>query len=283
LGLAFATLFAIFAVSRLSEPANKHIEQISQQRHTEENGQAVERPRSWLETYAPPRDSLAQWIAALAAIGSVGVSIWAIGLVRATLRETQKTTRAANEANDILRAEQRPWMLFFEQVSWAKVSKEETQWQPGWEGYQRNLAFAYGVRGAIPFKNYGKTPAFNVGFDVIAAFQQVGLPIPSPRWDDKKLHRDMNALVAPGSYQSSEFTIDAFNLGQLSRNAIDAYWFIRIGYSRGKNKPEISGTDFCETTYGFKVVFRGELEPTKDHEAQPVILLLDIHGRSSAT
>jgi hypothetical protein len=58
------------------------------------------RPSSWLETYAPPKDSLAQWIAALAALGSVGVSIWAVKLVRKTLSEAVESNLIARNATE---------------------------------------------------------------------------------------------------------------------------------------------------------------------------------------
>ncbi|WP_404284104.1 hypothetical protein [Mesorhizobium sp. IMUNJ 23033] len=44
------------------------------------------------------QDTYAQWIASIAAIGSVGVSIWAVRLVRNTLVVNQRATAAAEDA-----------------------------------------------------------------------------------------------------------------------------------------------------------------------------------------
>jgi hypothetical protein len=85
-------LAAIVLVSVFAGTGNntyKQVKQPDKQDSRTENaqGQSVESVHWGLFT---ARDTLAQWIAAIAALGSVGVSIWAVRLVRDSLLETRK-------------------------------------------------------------------------------------------------------------------------------------------------------------------------------------------------
>lgn len=91
-------IIAIFAPGPCN-PTDQIVEQYTQKcgGTQDTQGQSVETAYWGLFT---ARDTLAQWIAGLAAIGSVAVSIWAVRLVRVTLNETRKTTNAAIKAAD---------------------------------------------------------------------------------------------------------------------------------------------------------------------------------------
>ncbi len=120
LGVCIAFILALgLVVSLWQWPANQSTYQQAQQEQADgppdANGTSV--GMGFWDTYAWPRDSLTQWIMAALAVAATGVSIWAVLLLKATLKatrdallDTRAMTEAALEANDILRAEQRAWL-----------------------------------------------------------------------------------------------------------------------------------------------------------------------------
>ena len=209
--------------------------------------------------------------------------IWDAGEKQRKISED--AVAAAREANEIIRSEQRPWVLYFDQVNWYRLPQEfnEATQEYGWPPAYRINLFKYGVRGAISFENYGKLPAYHVGMEVKPFFQQTGLPIPIPNWEDEVLLRDMNSIIAPSGHQSINCTIDAYNLGQMSRKVIDVFWFIRIWYCTNETiKPEIGSKDIRQTIYGFRITFESEGTLIGQSELVPVLRLHPIKGYSSA-
>ncbi|MER9301795.1 hypothetical protein [Mesorhizobium sp. M0496] len=93
-GVGIALLFLVWAFPGFRNPAYQ--QERYQNAKNGETGEynPVVRPSLW-ETYTSPTDTYAQWIAAFAAFGSVGVSIWAVRLVRDTLELNRKSTDAA--------------------------------------------------------------------------------------------------------------------------------------------------------------------------------------------
>jgi Domain of unknown function (DUF6471) len=102
LGTALTAIIIIFIIGGLREPANEVIEQ-----KTIQNGDAKNSPGKTVEAVYwgvfTARDTFAQWIAAFAAISSIGVNVWAVWLVRHTLKETRRTARAAIRGNILAR------------------------------------------------------------------------------------------------------------------------------------------------------------------------------------
>ncbi|MBM2711059.1 hypothetical protein JQK88_07315 [Mesorhizobium caraganae] len=119
-GVALAFLFLVWAFPGFRNPTYQ--QERYQHEKNDENGKdnPVVRPSIW-ETYTSPTDTYAQWIAAISAIASFGVSIWAVRLVRDTLELNRAATEAAinasnasmeanRDAKELFAAEQRPWL-----------------------------------------------------------------------------------------------------------------------------------------------------------------------------
>ena len=73
----------------------------------------VESPGFW-STYTTPSDTYAQWIMAIFSAVATGVSVWAIILVRDTLKASTDAVELAREANNLTReamiADKRAWI-----------------------------------------------------------------------------------------------------------------------------------------------------------------------------
>lgn len=112
-GVGIALLFLVWAFPGFRNPAYQ--QDRYQHAKNSETGKdnPVVRPSLW-ETYTSPTDTYAQWIAAFSALFSVGVSVWAVWLVRSTLELNRDATKAAVEANQLSRevfiADQRAWI-----------------------------------------------------------------------------------------------------------------------------------------------------------------------------
>jgi hypothetical protein len=100
-------LAAIVAISAINKPPNYVINpKPENSRAANEEGQKSPDEGVKQAVYFgvfTPSDTLAQWIAAVAALGSVGVSIWAVRLVSRSLKETRKATSTAITSNRIAR------------------------------------------------------------------------------------------------------------------------------------------------------------------------------------
>ncbi|MDX8446572.1 hypothetical protein [Mesorhizobium captivum] len=94
-GVGIALLFLVWAFPGFRNPNY-------QEDRYQRASNAVIRPSLW-ETYTTPTDTYAQWIAAIAAFASVGVSIWAVRLVGNTLVVNRRATEAAEDAVAVTR------------------------------------------------------------------------------------------------------------------------------------------------------------------------------------
>lgn len=88
-------VFGAVVVAWLGNPPNQIVENNTQPNSGGNDGQRQAIEQAVYFGIFTTRDTFAQWIAAVAAIGSVGVSIWAVGLVRKSLKETRRATDAA--------------------------------------------------------------------------------------------------------------------------------------------------------------------------------------------
>lgn len=104
LGMALLAIviIAIF-VSGPGDPPNANIGQPNTAHAEHRQDGDVTKLVSSTDDFRPWRDTYAQWLMAILSIAATGVSIWAVGLVRHTLAETQKATKAANETNAVTR------------------------------------------------------------------------------------------------------------------------------------------------------------------------------------
>lgn len=157
LGLA---LVAIILVVWFAQPAHEGIATTGQTNVEQSQNNDVSQLVAAIREFNPWADTYAQWLMAFFGMLATGVSIWAVILIRKTLREAQATTKAAlessaavREANAIMREEQRPWISIhfneFMDLSVDDVSKPDDdgvvlgQWQ-------------------IVLENFGASPAKNV-------------------------------------------------------------------------------------------------------------------------
>ena len=125
-----------------------------------ENGQSrqeiVQESKPIAGRYFTTQDTIAQWAMAVLALAATGVSIWAVWLVRETLVEAGKTTKAAIASNEIQRRANRPWLTLrrtvpcdFEVEALPPGSAREH----GYE-YKAKLDWRYAL------ENVGASPAF---------------------------------------------------------------------------------------------------------------------------
>lgn len=99
-GVGIALLFLVWTFPGFRDPAYQQDRyQHAKNRETGEDN-PVARPSLW-ETYTSPTDTYAQWIAAFSALVGVGVSIWAVWLVKRTLRASTDAVEQASTANEI--------------------------------------------------------------------------------------------------------------------------------------------------------------------------------------
>lgn len=106
-----------------------------------------------------PSDTYAQWIVALLTVVATGTSVWAVTLVRDSLKLTREATLAANAAAEIANrqfaAEHRPWLRTRRPVIQIDVE----------DGL---------IKFSLSPKNVGSTPAINIGIHVVANWDQLG-------------------------------------------------------------------------------------------------------------
>jgi hypothetical protein len=95
-GIAVALLFLVWTVPEFRYAASSENRQ-QQVRQTAGDQKPVETSGFW-KTYTTPSDTYAQWIAAFSAFFGVGVSFWAVRLVRDTLAVNKRATDAAESA-----------------------------------------------------------------------------------------------------------------------------------------------------------------------------------------
>lgn len=104
--LAFVLALAVIAgVAYWStdQSAYEKPQQESAYQHQEKDSPSV-RADFWTRTGVSPQDTLAQWTMAFFAMLATGVSIWAVRLLKGTLRATRDAVEQAREANTATRA-----------------------------------------------------------------------------------------------------------------------------------------------------------------------------------
>lgn len=144
LGMALAAIVVVSLFAGSGDPSNQAAKDVSEQYSgaKDAQSQAVQTVHWGLFTV---RDTLAQWVAALASIGSVAVSVWAVKLVHETLKETRSSVKAAAEANKIAR------------------NLGEVQIRPYLSCIDGSANFAKELsRIVFSIKNNGQTPANNI-------------------------------------------------------------------------------------------------------------------------
>jgi hypothetical protein len=151
-GMMLAAIVIVFAIIRLNDPPNQIIQSHSQPNGGGKNSQshATEQP-VYLGIFTA-NDTLAQWIAALAAIGSVGVSIWAVRLVGRSLKETRKATSTAITSNRIAQETAKRQLRAYVLVV---------------ECYFESVGDT-NFRLVLKIKNFGQTPAYKLSVKVKA-------------------------------------------------------------------------------------------------------------------
>lgn len=99
----------------------------------------------WNLTISTPKDTLAQWVMAFFALVATGASIWAVILLKRTLKATRDLNNLTSEA---FLNEQRPWLKVTPNNN-IEISRTDTDW------------FSYY---GVTIENVGKSPAVNITF-----------------------------------------------------------------------------------------------------------------------
>jgi hypothetical protein len=195
-GLGVALLILIWAVPGFRDPTDSKDRQQHAEQTANRNEKSVEVPGFW-KTYTSPKDTYAQWIAAIAAIGSVGASVLAIVLVARTLNETRKATNAAVRSSEIaermLLDVERPH-LFIENVGAYVALLQE------WFDLPEDKIPMPEVNYTI--KNYGRTPAIVIEIRASARFG--GLP-EVPHYHPGEIHDTERVIAVDGTFTPIQF------------------------------------------------------------------------------
>ncbi|WP_155930567.1 hypothetical protein [Mesorhizobium sp. L2C084A000] len=146
-------MFVAWTVPEFRNPSNTNAQQQNSEQATGGNNQPVEATDLW-DIYTSPKDTYAQWIAAFAALGSVGASVLAIVLVTQTLNETRKATNASIRSSEIaeetLLGVERPHLFITGTEPLVPITHE---WVDLPDNQRPIPEAAYSV------KNFGRTPA----------------------------------------------------------------------------------------------------------------------------
>lgn len=195
-GVGFALLFLVWAFPGFRNPAYQQDRyQHSQNSKTGQNNTVV-RPSLW-ETYTSPTDTYAQWIAAFSALFSVGVSIWAVRLVRDTLELNRKATVAAVRSSEIaermLLDSERPHLFIEDVGAYVPILIE-------WFDLAEDKIPMPEVNYTI--KNYGRTPAIVTEIRASARFG--GLP-KVPHYHGGEVHDTERVIAVGGTFTPIQF------------------------------------------------------------------------------
>ncbi|ESY58235.1 MULTISPECIES: hypothetical protein [unclassified Mesorhizobium] len=156
-GVGIALLFLVWAFPGFRNPAYQQDGyQNSQNSETGKNNPVI-RPSLW-ETYTSPTDTYAQWVAALSALFGIGVSTWAVWLVRSTLSANTDANRISRESTE---AQLRAYLIVEE------VSAEYVLYDDG---------TAAAVHLKVILRNGGATPAIQIGQTISVTEAAVGKP-----------------------------------------------------------------------------------------------------------
>lgn len=188
-GAGIALLFLVWAFPGFRNPAYQQERYQNAQNSEIGEDNPVIRPSLW-ETYTSPTDTYAQWIAAFAALGGVGVSFWAVRLVRDTLAVNRKATDIAER---MLLDVERPH-LFIEDVGAYVALLEE------WFDLPEDKIPFPEVNYTI--KNYGRTPAIVTEIRASARFG--GLP-EVPHYHGGEIHDTERVIAVGGTFTPIQF------------------------------------------------------------------------------
>lgn len=160
-GVGIALLFLVWAFPGFRNPTYQQGRyQNSQNSETGKNNPVI-RPSLW-ETYTSPTDTYAQWIAALSALFGIGVSTWAVWLVRRTLNANTEAVGEARTANEIAGRSNEAQLRAYVSVSSIEIIQTSG-------GYQPNIR--------VKIKNFGQTPAYNLIHRSSHRFHKLGQPL----------------------------------------------------------------------------------------------------------
>jgi len=129
------------AVASQAECISKAIESAREQQRSEEDLDAQQQMAEW-----------ARYMLYVSAVTAI-VTFFGVIYVAKTLRATSDTLSVANEANQIMRDEGRPWVTLSREADCNFFDRG---------GYQGELSWNFNL------KNKGKTPAHSINFDVRA-------------------------------------------------------------------------------------------------------------------
>ncbi len=150
LGLALA---AIVLLAWLGNPAGQNVGQPSAEHASGRQGDPVE-PAGFWRTHTTPQDTYAQWVMAAFTIVATGLSLYAVRLVRDTLRETRRTAVAAEkgveEATRLGEMQLRAYLI---------IKRVSTY-------FVFDGAEMYAVKFELIVTNGGDTPAVNIGKNI---------------------------------------------------------------------------------------------------------------------
>lgn len=201
LGMALAALVLITAITTWSgEPADQQIEKPNP--HAADNGQNgdVTQPVPSIVVFSPWEDSYAQWFMAFMSLAATGVSVWAVRLVRRSLRQTRRATRAAVDAN-------------------TNTLNSINQEQANAERELRAYVFVvdleitdvnspkFSPQIHMEFRNYGQTPASKVVIEWGPTFVFVGNASQKKNRASPEATKEDGPAMAPGRTQFGHYVI----------------------------------------------------------------------------
>ncbi|MDP1700431.1 MAG: hypothetical protein Q8L53_05645 [Aestuariivirga sp.] len=145
LALVVAAIVIVTALGWLSNPTDYGIGQPAPHNVEQRQDGKVSELVASSDNFHPWRDTYAQWLMALFSVAATGVSIWAVRLLRSTLRETQAATQATVEANEVARVIGRSQVRAYLSVSDMILNFSDD-----------------GIVARVDIKNSGQSPAFKV-------------------------------------------------------------------------------------------------------------------------
>ena len=160
-GVGIALLFFVWAFPWFRDPSqNASYRERWQQEHAQQEQHSGD-PHFWVRPFYGwlyAEDTLAQWLMAVFGVITAGVSLWAVMLVRDTLRANLKAVENAQEANEIaarqFAAGFKPWLVVKCSGPYVAIRKPDTFSTPA-KGKDRQLPIVV----TIEIINAGQVPA----------------------------------------------------------------------------------------------------------------------------
>ncbi len=114
-GVAISMFFLVWSFPGFRSPTYQQEQFQNAQNLETGKPNPVIRPSIW-ETYTKAEDSYAQWLMAILSVLATGTSIWAVYLLKESLRETRNAVKSADDAVAVTRemgeAQVRPYLSF---------------------------------------------------------------------------------------------------------------------------------------------------------------------------